>query len=418
MALFQPRSEPVAVEEELQGAADDEAVIAHRRHDEHFVDRQALGQEPIEPDIGEDAAGETEPAHAVPLEEPLHRQGDAPFEQRLDRRGGVLAGVGEGERTEAVAQRAVVGQVHLDPAVRGDREVALHLGQEGRLAIGGKPGQLALVAVHPEAQGLGHKPVGEAEAARGMGARQPAIVAVEVGQRAVLKEVVAVIDLIAAAVGGVEQRLLPIGEEEARQRVGKMVVREEDSRVGPQPEIGEEGGGVEHFAGAAPQFADDDIHLAGLFAAGDAAQPLTQLFVRPPMGEIAPAKEPARAHHDFDVRALDAGDAQHLGERVFGKPARALDPVHPLFGDRGEDAVVVEQRGRGIVRSRMQAEDQHGGTINRHPGAGRDPFFNRSGRGSVGPGLPHGSSPWAKGPRDDNSGGCGISPRAAPLCAR
>jgi hypothetical protein len=61
----------------------------------------------------------------------------------------------------------------------------------------------------------------------------------------------------------------------------------------------------------------------------------------------------------IDVAPLDRGDAQHLRERLFGKAARALDPVQPLFGHGSEDLVVVEQcRGR-IVGAVVQAEDQH-----------------------------------------------------------
>ena len=60
--------------------------------------------------------------------------------------------------------------------------MALHLGQQGRLAIGGKPGQFALVAIDPPAKRLGHKAVGEAKAARGMGPAEPAVVAIEIGR--------------------------------------------------------------------------------------------------------------------------------------------------------------------------------------------------------------------------------------------
>ena len=47
---------------------------------------------------------------------------------------------------EALPQRRKIGEVHLDAGVLGDAEVALHLGQQGRLAKGGKPGQFAFMA--------------------------------------------------------------------------------------------------------------------------------------------------------------------------------------------------------------------------------------------------------------------------------
>ena len=148
----------------------------------------------------------------------------------------------------------------------------------------------------------------------------------------------AVIDLIAAAVGGVEQRLVPIGEEQARQRVREMVVGEEQPRVGPQPEIGEEGAGVEHLVGAAPELADDDIHLARLLVAGEAAQPFAQPFVRPPIGEIAPAEEAAGADQHVDVARSTPAMRRTSASDGLGKTARALDPVEPLLGDGGNDA--------------------------------------------------------------------------------
>src|SRR5204862_5555214 len=38
---------------------------------------------------------------------------------------------------------------------------------------------------------------------------------------------------------------------------------------------------------------------------------------------------------------------------------------------------------------------------NRRPGESRDPPVSPPSLGKVGPGFPHGSSPWAEGPRDD-----------------
>ena len=47
----------------------------------------------------------------------------------------------------------------------------------------------------------------------------------------------AVVDRVAAAVGGHEQRVLPFGVEQRRQRVGEVMVVEIDARVVAQPEI-------------------------------------------------------------------------------------------------------------------------------------------------------------------------------------
>ena len=53
---------------------------------------------------------------------------------------------------------------------------------------------------------------------------KPTVVAVKIGQPTVPEEVMAVIDLIAAAIGRIEQCFVEIGEKEAGQRVAKMMV--------------------------------------------------------------------------------------------------------------------------------------------------------------------------------------------------
>ena len=77
------------------------------------------------------------------------------------------------------------------------------------------------------------------------------------------------------------------------------------------------------------------------------------------MRVVAPQEKGASTHNGIDVAPRDTGYAQDLVNRQFGKPARPFDPVHPLFSDRGEYGVIVEQRRGRIVRAVMQAEDQH-----------------------------------------------------------
>ena len=278
----------VALQEELQRPADDQAVIAHRRNDEHLVERQRLCQETIEPNIGEDAAGKAEAAHLVTLDEPADRLADAPLQQRLDRGGGILTRLGASEGLKTFAQRLMVGKIHLDPGIFGHPEMALHLRQQCRLAERGEPGQLAFMARHLPAERLGDKAIGEPHAALGLLAAEPAIVAVKVCQHSVTEEVMAVRNLIAGAVGGVDQRIFPVGEEKRRQGVAEMVVREEHPRAGPQAEIGDKAGAVEHIERAAARILPEhDAHLAQLLPSGPAPQVLAQFFARPPVRVVA-----------------------------------------------------------------------------------------------------------------------------------
>jgi hypothetical protein len=136
-----------------------------------------------------------------------------------------------------------------------------------------------------------------------------------------------------------------------------MARGEEHPRLRPQPEIGDETGGVEDVVGGtAPVPAEHDVHLANLFAPSKTPQILTHPFVRFPMGEVAAKKVGARADDHIDVAPLDPGDAKYLRDRRLGKAARAFDPVQPLFGYGSEHLVVVEQCRRGIVGINMRTD--------------------------------------------------------------
>ncbi len=63
-ALRQPGGEAVALLKEREGGADRNAAVAHRRKDENLVERALLRQQPIEPDVGEQAAGKPQMARA------------------------------------------------------------------------------------------------------------------------------------------------------------------------------------------------------------------------------------------------------------------------------------------------------------------------------------------------------------------
>ena len=58
VALREPGREPVARVQEATARADRKAVVAHRREDEDLVERQRLGEQPVEPHVGEQPAGE------------------------------------------------------------------------------------------------------------------------------------------------------------------------------------------------------------------------------------------------------------------------------------------------------------------------------------------------------------------------
>jgi len=96
-----------------------------------------------------------------------------------------------------------------------------------------------------------------------------------------------------------------------------------------------------------------------LGAAGQPPHLFAQALVGSPVIEIMPLEQTARRYQHVDLTPFHAGDAKHLGDRLFGKSAGTFDAVQPLLGDRRQQPVVVEQRGRRIVRAAVQTEDQH-----------------------------------------------------------
>jgi hypothetical protein len=74
---------------------------------------------------------------------------------------------------------------------------------------------------------------------------QPAVVAVVAGEPSVLERANRIADVVADAVGRIDQRLVPVGEEQRRQRMRRMVVGEEELRIGTKSVLREEQPGVE-----------------------------------------------------------------------------------------------------------------------------------------------------------------------------
>ena len=143
----------------------------------------------------------------------------------------------EDERAHGV----VIGEIAVDLAVVIDAEMPRQRVIEGRLAIGGEPRELALMAVDAEAQRLGGEAIGEAQAVDALGLRQPVIAAIEGLDRAVAEAAHRILHVVAAAIGRIEQRLRPIRVEQRRQGMGAVMVEESEMGLRPEAEIGEEG---------------------------------------------------------------------------------------------------------------------------------------------------------------------------------
>ena len=60
--LLEPRAEAVAVAQIAKCRADRQTVVAHGREDENLLERQRLGEQPVEPHVGKQSARERQAA--------------------------------------------------------------------------------------------------------------------------------------------------------------------------------------------------------------------------------------------------------------------------------------------------------------------------------------------------------------------
>src|SRR5262249_9110787 len=145
MAVTQPGLGAVTLVQEGEPGADREALVAHRGKYEHFIQRQRFGKQPVEPHIGEQAAGKSELARAGTFEPVAYRLEREIFRDLLDRRRDGLAIVALAEAKKFLAHRGPVAEVRFDQAALVvEAELRGHLARELRLAVGREPGELSL----------------------------------------------------------------------------------------------------------------------------------------------------------------------------------------------------------------------------------------------------------------------------------
>ena len=170
---------------------------------------------------------------------------------------------------ELLAHRGPVPEIGLDQSrLVVEAELRRHLVGELRLAVGRKPRELSLVPQHAEAARDRRVAVGAREPGLLQRFREPAIVAVETFERAVLQAAHRIADIVADAVGRIDQRLVPVGVEQRGERVARVVVGEIDLRVRPERIVLQEAVGAEQLVriGDAEAMAQDrELAMRALF---------------------------------------------------------------------------------------------------------------------------------------------------------
>ena len=295
------------------------------------------------------------------LDEAAHRGQHEVLEQGLHRRRHVGRGGALGEPENMAAECGVVRERAMDLALVVDMEGPRQVLEQGRLAVGREAGELALVTVDAVAERLGGVAIGHAEAVDPTRLEQVTIVAIEGLEAPLAEQAVRVLNVVAAAVAGVEQGLVPIGEEERRQGVAQVMVGETEPGLGAKAAIGEQGGAGDDVLGPGEAGALElERQVLGFLAAQQLTRPALETAQAPEMAVEAPGQGAAGDCHGIDVAAAESGDVENLVDASVGRPAAvALAPRQPFERHRGEQAIVVEQGRRAVVMAWMEAEDDH-----------------------------------------------------------
>ena len=148
MAVVEPGRRPSRCSRQASTPPTAQTFVAHRRENEQLVERQRLGQEPVELDVGEDAAGEAEVAARMARQQPRKRQQHTPRAPSAPKPPRPRAA--RPWRPRRMSTRMSRGRRRsrewIRPPSSTENAPRCRRAQD-RLAHGGEPGHLAFVAV-------------------------------------------------------------------------------------------------------------------------------------------------------------------------------------------------------------------------------------------------------------------------------
>src|SRR5215831_4151963 len=204
----------------------------------------------------------------------------------------------------------------MDLAGLVDSKMRPHAFGVDRLAHRRQPGDLAFVPDWTETQRLGDAAVEHAQAVFRYRSQHRFLAAIEGRKASVRQMAVAVIDGIAAGIGGYQERILPRTVEQGRQRVGLVMIVEMRDDIVPEATITLKAGDVEKAAdlrGAKP------LHFCPHHPPGLVLDPRTELLAQPSdaadPAEIGGGEHGAAVSNRVDITPRRASDRQHLIDR-------------------------------------------------------------------------------------------------------
>ncbi len=351
----------VALLEIAERAAGRGALVAHRRKDEDFLERQLFGQHAVEPHIGEHAARDAEAARAVPRDQARHRAQHDVLQHLLDRGGGILAAHLGGERADEAVHLGDAGKIREHAARLVDREAPRDPLREHRLAECRKPGQLAFMAQRNESERRGHRHVGFAHAVDRLRHEPAFLAAIDRRELAVREDAMAVVDGVAAGIRRDQQRVVPRRVEQRRERMRLVVIVEKDPRVGAQAARAAEFRRIEHRVVRAPVAQDLRHHVPARIALDvlrycQCSQRVPLMLRKYSNGNSM--RPSATASMSRRVAPAIASTSS-IARSGCCAPV-ALVARQPLELHRRAQLVVLEQRRARVVKIGMQRQDELG----------------------------------------------------------
>ena len=321
-------------------------LIGHRRIDEDFVEGKPLGDALGQFHVGEDAARRGQIARTLALENPVERGERHLLENLLHRSRDILAPPARGQLLQ-LGRDFAHPDVGCYLTVPANAIMSQQRPRMDRLAKGGEAQHLAFVPQTAKAEDLGRDGVELAEAIGVVGAAQAArtgLAAEQLPETPADQAASAVKNTVAAAVRGVDQRVVVVGVEQRSQRVREMMIVERYS-VRPQALVGEKAPRVERALRMANPLPRHRFQEVAYFVARHGHRPSRT------RGVIISRVIAARHRHGFDPSRREPGLREAFGDGFRGKAqAVALYPGDPLLRDRGDQPVVIIESRPGVMR--------------------------------------------------------------------
>ena len=175
-----------------------------------------------------------------------------------------------------------------------------------------------------------------------------------------------VADVVANSVGGVDQRVVPVGVEERGERMRGVMIGEEYFGLRTEAVLGKEPVGAEKTRRIRCVVTGTDVREIALEPL--VSQHLPRLVIEFPhrgKTEIVQREDTVNGGNRVNVPARPARDVQNL---IDGEPRNVVAPAffapEALLRNRRDETIVLEGGRRGAVQAGLERKNMHSGIKN------------------------------------------------------